>query len=80
MNIITHTIGFAGIDMPVATFRGMTIAAAVKAYSEHYGHDPFGGFVVDDFALKPVIYLALSDADIETHGVLVLPWNHVVNT
>ncbi len=80
MNTITHTTGLDGVTMPVATFRGMSLEAARAAYERFYGHPDEGGFVVDDCALRSVIYLMISEADIEMHGVLVLPENGVVNS
>jgi hypothetical protein len=80
MNKITLTTGFAGIDMTVATFRGMKLEEARTAYERFYGHQDAGGFIIDDTILKTVIYLIISDVDIEEHGVLVLPNNHVVNS
>jgi len=80
MNTITITIGLEGIDMPVATFRGMTLEAAIAAYERHYGHREAGGFIIADTVLKPVIYLIISDMDMADHGVLCLPENHVVNS
>lgn len=80
MNTITVTVGLTGITMPVATFRGMTLEAAIAAYERHYGHREAGGFIISDTVLKPVIYLIVSENDMAEHGVLCLPENHVVNS
>ncbi len=79
MNTITHTVGLDGVTMPVATFRGMSLEAARAAYERFYGHPDEGGFVIDDTALKSIIYLIVSEVDLETRGVLVLPENGVAH-
>ena len=76
---ITHTIGLAGVDVPVATFRGMSVEEATRDYEAYYGHPCARVFVIDDCALNQIIYLAISEADIEEYGVLVARRNRVVN-
>jgi hypothetical protein len=79
MSTVSHVIGLAGIDVPVATFRGMKIEDATRAYEDYYGHPCSNGFVIDDWVLTPIIYMEISEADIENHGVLVARRNLVVN-
>lgn len=79
-SIFIHTTGLAGIDgQTVATFRRMQLEAALAVYEAYYSHPAPSGFVVDDYALTSVIYLSISEADIEAHGVLVIYKNPVVN-
>lgn len=75
-----HTIGLAGVYGSVATFRRVSVECAVEMYEAHYGHSPAAGWVIDDYALVPIIYMVISESDMEMHGVLAVNENAVVNT
>jgi hypothetical protein len=75
---LVHIIGLDGVDNPVATFFSIGAEKAIELFTQHYGHPPSTGFVVDDRALGSVIYLEISEDDIENGSVLVARKDSVV--